>query len=343
MGKPGFSSPVVWNHHLFITGADEDSREVSCYNTENGELRWSQSVPTLPGPAIEFPNVDQDTGYAPITGATDGTRIFAMFNTGELACFDFEGSFIWGKIFGLPDNPMGHASSLALYQDLLLVQMDQEKGSELLALNTATGNVVWRTSREVATAWSSPIWADVEGTAKIFLNGAPLIAAYDARSGEELWSIDCMEGEVCPSPTVGGGKALFVTEYAKMYAIDIATGTEVWSVEEEFPDVSSPVATDTAIFFGNNSGMITCLNLASGDVAWTEEFDDGFYSSPIAVGDLIYFSDMGGITHIFKNSLTYEPIAHPALGENIVTTPAFLDGRIYIRGSKNLYCIGEAQ
>jgi hypothetical protein len=34
-------------------------------------------------------------------------------------------------------------------------------------------------------------------------------------------------------------------------------------------------------------------------------------------------------------------IAENELGETAGTTPAFADGRIYIRGENNLYCIGE--
>ncbi len=47
-----------------------------------------------------------------------------------------------------------------------------------------------------------------------------------------------------------------------------------------------------------------------------------------------------GVMHIFSADKGYKPIAQPQLGEGSVCTPAFGDGRIYIRGNKNLYCIG---
>jgi hypothetical protein len=72
-----------------------------------------------------------------------------------------------------------------------------------------------------------------------------------------------------------------------------------------------------------------------------EEFDEGFYSSPIIIGDLIYAIDLEGITHIFKASKEFVSIGRATLGESVVTIPAVMDGRIFIRGAENLYCIGE--
>jgi outer membrane protein assembly factor BamB len=51
--------------------------------------------------------------------------------------------------------------------------------------------------------------------------------------------------------------------------------------------------------------------------------------------------DKKGIMHIFKADKTYLPIGSPQLGEGSVCTPAFANGRIYLRGDKNLYCIGK--
>jgi len=45
--------------------------------------------------------------------------------------------------------------------------------------------------------------------------------------------------------------------------------------------------------------------------------------------------------HIFKADKEYISVGEPRLGEKIVSTPAFSDGRIYLRGYDNLYCIGK--
>jgi hypothetical protein len=74
---------------------------------------------------------------------------------------------------------------------------------------------------------------------------------------------------------------------------------------------------------------------------WIEEFDEGFYSSPILVGDLVYLIDMSGVMYVFKADMEYKLIDRNELGEMAVSIPAFMPKRVYIRGTKNLYCIGK--
>jgi hypothetical protein len=59
------------------------------------------------------------------------------------------------------------------------------------------------------------------------------------------------------------------------------------------------------------------------------------------VGDLVYLIDKKGVTHIFKADKQFELVSEPALGERAMTIPAFMPGRIYIRGAEHLFCIGK--
>jgi len=86
---------------------------------------------------------------------------------------------------------------------------------------------------------------------------------------------------------------------------------------------------------------VTCFESKTGNRLWIEEFDEGFYSSPILVGEFVYLMDMEGVMHIFKADKEYHFINRNELGERAVAIPAFMHGRIYIRGVENLYCIGD--
>ncbi|MFP6596757.1 MAG: serine/threonine protein kinase, partial [Candidatus Hydrogenedentota bacterium] len=74
---------------------------------------------------------------------------------------------------------------------------------------------------------------------------------------------------------------------------------------------------------------------------WVEEMDDGFYSSPVLVNDRLYVLDIPGVMYIIKAGPEYELIAKIDMGELTFATPAFMDGRIYIRTEGHLYCIEE--
>ena len=62
--KHGMSSPVVWEDRLFLTGADEGTRQIYCYDTDTGKLLWQHDVKGLPGspPDGKLPDVlDEQT------------------------------------------------------------------------------------------------------------------------------------------------------------------------------------------------------------------------------------------------------------------------------------------
>ena len=152
---PGNNSPVVWGNRVFLSGADQQRREVYCFDADSGKLLWQQEVPGTPQSTARPPKVNEDTGYAAPTTATDGRRVFAIFANGDVAAFDFAGKLVWAKSLGLPENNYGHASSLAMYENLLLVQFDQgttrTPKSKLLALDSATGKTVWEVAARCPT------------------------------------------------------------------------------------------------------------------------------------------------------------------------------------------------
>src|SRR5208337_568149 len=105
--------------------------------------------------------LNDDTGYAACTMATDGRYVAAIFANGDLAAYDLDGKLAWSQSLGIPDNPYGHAASLAIYKHLLLVPFDQATPkaarSKLRALDIATGHTVWEQTRAVPSSWTTPI------------------------------------------------------------------------------------------------------------------------------------------------------------------------------------------
>ncbi|MBC8180379.1 PQQ-like beta-propeller repeat protein [candidate division KSB1 bacterium] len=338
----GFNSPIYWEGKIFLSGADKIKFEVYCFDANSGRILWQKEVKDVPGSPEKLPNVTEDTGYAAPTMATDGKRVFALFANGDLVCLDFEGNQVWAKNLGVPDNHYGHSTSLIMYENLLIIQYDHFSGRSVMGLNAMTGKVEWQTPRQVEISWASPILVDTGKRMELILNASPLVASYDPKTGKELWQFKCMSGEVGPSVCYANGIVYAANEYARLAAIKIGKQPEmIWEYDDGLPEASSPVATEKYLFMATSWGVISCLDAKNGSFYWEHEFKEGFYSSLILVGDNIYLVDRKGFTHVFKAAKEFELVSTNDLGESSDCIPAIVNGRIYMRGEKHLFCIGE--
>ena len=334
--KPGASSPVVWEERVFLTGADENTREIYCFDTANGKLLWQQSAKQ---PA-ELPDVSEEIVHAASTGATDGKLFFAIFSTGDLVAVDMKGAVAWSRTFGIPKSNYGYASSLIAYKHLF-VQMDDGNSATLFALDPATGKTVWQKKRKVNQSWASPVIAISGDREMVVLAENPTASAYDVNTGELVFSRKCLSGEVTPSPAYARNTIVVANDSANLSAISLASGKIVWTAEDYLPDVASPLATEDFVFTTDAFGMVNCYDIRTGQNLWTQEFDESFYPSPIAAAGHIYAMDNAGTLHVFRASREFVSVSDTTLDEESVATPAFAGDAIFIRGSGNLYCIAR--
>ena len=224
----------------------------------------------------------------------------------------------------------------------MIVEFDSRTNPRVLAMNSSTGDEVWSTPRKVKISWASPILVNTGSRDELMLVAEPSVASYDPATGKQLWSIDCISGEVGPSLAYADGVVFALNEYASLSAIKVGdTPEKLWENSDYLSDVPSPVATDKYLFVVTSYGTVVCYDAKNGTSYWTKEFSEGFYSSPIIAEGRIYLLDKQGVMQIFSADKEFKSIAQPKLGEKSVCTPAFANGRIYIRGDKNLYCIGK--
>lgn len=346
----GMSSPVAWGNIVFLTGASSDKREVYCYDIATGTLLWQMNVASTSSVTKATPEIFQDTGHAASTPVTDGIFVYSIFANGDLAAIDHCSRTRWTTDLGLPINRYGYASSLAIYKNLILIQYDNQtdKGgiSQLIALDATTGKRVWTTPRPVADAWPSPILIQTDKGPQLVTAANEWVIAYNPDSGAELWRVKVNGTDSAASPIFAGGFVLASIAGDKIYAIrpdgrgDVTTTHVAWQSDSGISDVSSPVSNGELVFLVNTSGALTCIEVASGKIIWEHSMDGEFYASPGLAGNRLYLVARSGQVFILKAGRHYEELGRANLGEPSDGSPVFINGRILIRGIKNLFCIG---
>jgi len=348
---PGENSPVVWGNRVFTTGATEKRREVCCYDTATGKLLWKAPVSTPQSAGAEPPEVMEDTGHAAPTVATDGRRFCAFFPRGGGAGFTTAGKPLWIRSLGAPENMYGHAASLALWRNILVVVWDQatpdDGKSKVLGLDANTGKPVWETPREVANSWTSPLVIEVKGKPQIITSADPWVIAYNPEDGKEIWKAKLMEGDVAPSPVYANDLLYVACDRTCIAAIrpdgsgDVTETHLAWKQEDAgLPDMCSLVC-DGPRLYTLVFGILYAFDAHTGKALWEHDTKGKFEASPgFYNGRLHLLSSKGEYISGTADAEGFKETSRNLLGEEVGASPPVRPGRIFPRGAKTLYCLG---
>lgn len=345
----GFNSPIAWAGHLFFSGGDAAKREVFCLDAKTGQLLWRQAITNVPGSPAQLPEIPDTTGFAASTMASDGRRLYVLFANGDVAALTFEGKVIWSKGFGPLKNPYGHASSLATWQDRLLLQLDQgdndEGKSKLYALDGKTGQTLWQQPRKVGASWASPIVIEAAGKAQVITLAVPWVIAYSVADGAELWRVECLNGEITPSPVFAAGLVIVASPSEKLVAIrpdgqgDVTKTHVAWTNEDNVPDVTSPVANAELVFTVTTSGLVTCYDAKEGKKLWEHDVELECHASPSLAGNRLYVLTQKGVAVVIEAARQFKEIARSETPDAFHASPVFAPDRIFLRGVTNVWCL----
>ena len=105
---------------------------------------------------------------------------------------------------------------------------------------------------------------------------------------------------------------------------------------------SSPVVHDGLFYAANDQGILTVLEADTGKVVYEKRLNLGgsTYPSISLAGTRIYVSSEAGATVVVRPGREFQELARNQL-EPFRSSLVFEGKRLYVRTTKNLYCIGE--
>lgn len=346
----GFSSPVIEGDKVFITAATNKEQRVLCLSTTDGKIIWEKKVACERAFKAEELNISPDTTFAAPTPSTDGNAVYVLFASGDLAALGVsDGKLIWEKNLGEPESTYGIASCPVLFEEFLILSYPGKEAIELRAFDKKTGKPAWSSGlKDAAESWASPLIIGKDKDAFLVYLASPKMYGFDPRNGKELWSIEAVAGEICPSPIYAGGLIFAAQARSGLVAVrPPKAGSKdepviVWSVpgSENLPDVSTPASDGKRLFLAT-ADELYCYEVKTGKLLWKQEVKGDFYSSPVIAGDMVYATTREGTTLIFRSADIYEAVGEGTLGPDVNATPAISGNKIFIRGDKELFCIGN--
>jgi outer membrane protein assembly factor BamB len=215
----GNSSPVVAGDKIYLTGFEQERLLTIAINRHTGKILWQREAARPRKQVIERPA----NGPASASPAADGRNVYVFFQDFGLLAYGPDGSELWRLPMGPFNNPFGHGASPILAGDTLLMNVDQDAGSFLLAVEKNSGRVLWRTDRPLAQrGYSTPVlYVEPGGSQQVVVAGSYRLSGYDVRTGKEIWWIRHLPWQVKPTPVVSEN-----TIYCVAYSGESEPGTQ---------------------------------------------------------------------------------------------------------------------
>jgi outer membrane protein assembly factor BamB len=341
----GVSSPVVAGGKVYVTacsGPRQERLHVLCFAAATGKKEWERQL-WATGNTLCHPK----TAMAAPTPVADGERVYALFATGDLACFDAAGDLVWYRAlvrdYPTITNQVGMAASPVLYRDVLIVPMENLGDSCVLGLDRRTGRNRWKEARARDINWVTPLLVRAGGRDEVLVQSAKELTAYDPETGSRLWEFRPAALATIPSPVAGAGAVLLSGPQFQCLRLpgDGGRPEVVWKSVRFKSGYVTPLVDRGRLYTVNPVSMLVCGDAATGKVLWQERLglEGEVSASPVAAGGKVYVTDEKGATAVVRVGDRPEVLATNELGEPVLATPALAAGAIFLRSDKHLYCI----
>jgi outer membrane protein assembly factor BamB len=325
---PGYgqSAPVVWKGRVYLTaveGAEKETLHVLCYAAADGRVLWRRTFP-----AAQKGRNNPMTSRAAPTAVADAAGVYAFFESGDLFALTRDGRLRWerhlAREVGELKNNHGLASSPAQTERAVLVLVDHQGPSFLLAVDKADGATAWKADRTPRASWTSPVVATVGGEPVVVVSSGGAVTGYDGYSGKRLWELDGLSGNTMPSATVLGDRV--VVGAAESARKPDAAGTArsncclrltaggpgyevVWRGTRVAAGTASPLAHAGHVYLVDKGGVVQCLDLMTGGLRYRERLPSPVWATPVGAGDRVYFFGKDGETTVLKTGPEFDVVA----------------------------------
>jgi outer membrane protein assembly factor BamB len=125
---------------------------------------------------------------------------------------------------------------------------------------------------------------------------------------------------------------------------DMTSSAIRWKYHRSVPQLPSPIVYRGVLYMVNDNGIVTTLDPETGALIKQGRLTGALgnhYASPIAADGHIFFTTEPGAVVVVAPGGDLTPSVVNNLAEDTYATPAFADGRLYVRTTAALYAFGK--
>ncbi|MDP7638730.1 MAG: PQQ-binding-like beta-propeller repeat protein [Candidatus Hydrogenedentes bacterium] len=359
----GRSTPIVWNKRIYLTAGADGSDTVFAFDW-SGKQVWQRQL----GSHGKERNPQSSSSNPSV--ATDGSALFVIFKSGNLAALELDGSIRWKtnlfERYGEDNRFFDFAASPVLTSKDVVITELHDGESWVAAFDKFTGEVRWKVARNYETpqegshGYSTPLVFSHNGTEALIVWGGRHLTAYGAADGNMIWSCGGFnpEGEdlwpAIGSPVISG--EVVVVPYGRtlrrkprLHGIrlggsgDITDTHRLWKREDTGPFVPSPAEYEGRVYTVRDGGEVDRIDPKTGESVWTGELPGKgnlrFYASPLIAGGHLYAARVDGTIFVVGIEGEFEIVSEIKMNDEIVASPIAVSGRLLIRTTHHLFCI----
>ena len=361
----GHSSPVVWRDRVYVTSGDEQSgtRRLIAVEISNGRRLWVREF------KAQHHKKHSLNSFASPTPVVDDRHVYTVWGTPQrcvVVAVDHAGREVWRTQLQPFRSGHGFGVSPVIFENRLILPIEQQGDSVWLALSCDDGSQEWRVKRDSKLHYSTPCVFRQRGTDPllVFVNWKYGISGVSPRTGDVRWNFDVFDKQhvesSIASPVVfddlvigvcgwlGYGNEVIAVRPGRLPTDavqpttkqDVPANKIVWRIQRGAPLCTTPLVKDPFIFLWSDSGIVTCADVRTGQIHWQKRVGGTFYASPIWVNGYLYNVSTTGRVVVLAANATYKLVARNELGDPSQATPAVAGGVMYLRSVSKLFSLG---
>jgi outer membrane protein assembly factor BamB len=206
--------------------------------------------------------------------------------------------------------------------------------------------------------WSTPVLIKAGGREELIVNFPSRLAAYDPKTGKQLWVSKGMGGTIYTTPVWGGENVLYAMSSGPggggAIAVkaggngDVSESERLWRLERAKSAIGSGVIHEGHLYTISQDGIAACLDLKNGNTVWEERLKgpgsrNSSWSSMLLAEGKIYVPNQSGDVFVLRASPKYELLATNSVGEPTNASLAASNGELFLRTDKGLWCFTSAK